>query len=81
MHRRFKIPSIGLGAVVLVGATPSLAAASRAASRPMTKEASAHPLAEARAFLSHVKVGAPFHDAGAVHGVVTDGITQLKSSN
>lgn len=87
MHRKFKIPSIGLGAVVLVAATvfavatPALAASSRAASKPMTKEASAHALAEARAFLSHIKVGAPLHGTGTVHEVTTDGVTQLKSTN
>jgi len=87
MQRRFKVPSIGVAAVALVVAiafavaSPALAASTQAASKPMTKVASAHALAEARAFLSHIKVGAPLHRAGAGHGVVTYGISQLQSSN
>lgn len=87
MHRRLKVPSIGVAAVVLVVATafavasPALAASTRAASTPTTKVATGKALAEARAFLSHIKVGAPFHGAGGAHGYASDGVTQLTSTN
>ena len=67
MRTRFKVPAISFGAVVLVAATalafasPAVATASRPASKPMTREANALALAQARVFLSHVKLGAPFH--------------------
>jgi hypothetical protein len=85
MTKRFKVPAISLGAIVLVVATglavagPALAVSSSASAKPMTREASA--LAQARAFLSHVKLGSPLHRAGVSHGVVTDGISPLSSTN
>jgi hypothetical protein len=87
MYRRLKVPAVSVGAVLLVVATalavasPALAAPTRAASKPMTKEANAHAVAEARAFLSHVRVGAPLHRVGAAHGSITNGISQLSSTN
>jgi len=87
MHKRWKIPSLSTAAAVLVLGSvlaitsPALAASGRASSRPMSREASAQELAAARAFLSHIKVGAPMHRLGAYHGFASDGITPLKSSN
>jgi hypothetical protein len=87
MRTRFKVPAISFGAVVLVAATalafasPAVATASRPASKPMTRDANGLALAQARAFLSHVNLGAPLHRVGVTHGVVTDGITQLQSTN
>ncbi len=87
MHRRWKVPSLGLAAAVLVIGSalaitsPALAASGRASAKPMSTESSAQALARARAFLSHIKVGAPMHRVGAEHGFSSDGITDLTSSN
>jgi hypothetical protein len=87
MHRRWKVSSVGIGAAALVLATgftitsPALAASSQGAHKSVAKAASAEALANARAFLSHMKIGNPMHRVGATHGYVVDGITQLKSTN
>lgn len=87
MHKRWKVPSLSVAAAGLMVATafaissPALAAPARAASRPVTKEASAKALAEARAFLSHLRIGAPMHRAGSGHAYVVNGISQLQSTN
>ncbi|MGO9342933.1 MAG: G1 family glutamic endopeptidase [Acidimicrobiales bacterium] len=87
MHKRWKAPSLSIAAAVLVLGSalaitsPALAASGRATSKPMTKEASAQALAAARAFLSHIKVGAPMHRVGPYHGFASDGITPLSSTN
>lgn len=87
MRRRWKFPSVSIGAAALLLATafavssPALAASARATSKPAARVESARALANARAFLSHMRIGAPMHRAGASHGYVVDGITQMSSTN
>jgi hypothetical protein len=87
MHRRWKVSSLAIGAAALVVATgftvasPALAASSQGAPRSEAKAASAQALANARAFLSHMRIGAPMHRVGASHGYAVDGISRLNSTN